>query len=105
MTHCFCRLRKLGVFLAASLLAGSALAQAKIKPDGHWRGTIGAAASYASGNNSSSSVSLNAEGVRATDGDKISVYARSLYGRTDGRTTAELLGLGGRYNLNLTTRT
>lgn len=101
----FRRLPEFGIIVAASLLAGSALAQATVKPDGRWRGTLGAAASYASGNNKSTSASLNADAVRATDGDKISLHARSLYGRTDGKTTAELFGFGGRYSLNLTART
>ncbi len=105
MPVCLRRPAKLGFLVAASIVAGSAFAQTPVKADGRWRGSIGAAASYSSGNNKSSSASLNANGMRATTSDKIAVYARSLYGRTDGKTTAELLGIGGRYNLNLTART
>jgi len=65
---------------------------------------VDVAASHASGNNDSSNFSLDADAVRATTSDKINVYARSLYGRTDGETTAELLALGGRYNFNLGAR-
>ncbi len=99
-----CRMQGIVFFAAAFALADLATAQNPVKADGRWRATIGAAASYSSGNNDSRSVNLNADAVRATTTDKVNLYVRSLYGRTAGQTTAELLGLGGRYNFNLTAR-
>ena len=95
---------ELALLLAAALNAGAAAAQPKVKPDGQWRATVGLAASYASGNTDSSSVALTAEAVRATSADKIAAFARGLYGRTDGETTADRLGFGGRYDFNLSAR-
>lgn len=83
--------------------SGLAQAQATVKPDGEFRAVVGLGASFASGNTESSSVSVNAEGVRATAQDKISVYGVGLYARSDGEVTAEQLRLGGRYDYNLTT--
>jgi putative salt-induced outer membrane protein len=91
-------------FAMACLAATSALAQPPIKADGRWRATVDVAASYSSGNSDSGNFSLNADAVRATTRDRVSAYARSLYGRTEGETTAELLGGGGRYSFNLTSR-
>jgi putative salt-induced outer membrane protein YdiY len=98
-------LHQAAVFAAVSLAVGNALAQPTVKADGQWRATIGVAASYSSGNTDSSSISLKADAVRATSSDKITAYGRALYGETDGKTNAELLGLGGRYNFNLSART
>lgn len=103
MTACS-RLRYGVCFAMASLAATAALAQAQVKTDGRWRATIDVAASYSSGNSDSGNFSLNADAVRATTRDRVNAYARSLYGRTEGATTAELLGAGGRYSFNLTPR-
>lgn len=104
MSSCFRPMHGPVLSLAAFALVGTATAQPAIKADGRWRATIGAAASFSSGNNDSSSISLNADAVRATASDKLTAYLRSLYGRTEGKTTAELFGLGGRYNFNLSAR-
>lgn len=90
---------------AVLLLADAALAQTPVKPDGIWRATIGLAASYASGNTDARSFSLNTDAVRATAHDRTAGYARAIYGKTDGTTTAELYGLGARYELNVSART
>lgn len=89
---------------AVVLVAQRAVAQTPVKSDGVWRATIGLAASYASGNTDSSSFSLNADAVRATARNRTSGYARAVYGKTDDTTTADLLGLGGRYELNVSAR-
>jgi len=103
MTACS-RLPYAVCFAVVSLAATTVLAQAQVKTDGRWRATVDLAASYSSGNSDSGNFSLNADAVRATTRDRVNVYARSLYGRTDGETTAELLGAGGRYSFNLTAR-
>jgi putative salt-induced outer membrane protein len=92
--------------LAAACLAlvGStgALAQTVAKPDGQWRGSLGAGLSEASGNNESLSANLNADVVRRTDHDKFSAYVVSQYARseTDGvrELTASLFRAGTRYD-------
>lgn len=104
MTACFHRLPGFVCLTVTSLAAATALAQPQVKTDGRWRATVDMAASYASGNSDSSNFSLNADAVRATTSDKVNIYARSLYGRTDGQTTAALLGFGGRYSFNLSAR-
>jgi putative salt-induced outer membrane protein YdiY len=94
---------KTNTTIAATILAlgaTGAYAQATVKPDGQWRYALGAAASVSSGNSDSSSLTFNGEGVRATTADKINVYGRALRAETDGETTAEQVGLGGRYERN-----
>jgi len=89
-----------------ALFAGSALAQSQ--PDGVLRGSLGLGASLASGNTKASSLSLNADAVRETTGDKITAYGRAL--RTSAKnqatgqseTTGDQLRAGGRYDLNFT---
>lgn len=104
MTACFPRSQKFASFAAASLFAGAVVAQPAIKPDGQWRAALGLSASYSSGNSDSSNVSLKADALRATADDKVTAYARAQYGRTEGTTSAELLGFGGRYDFNLSQR-
>ena len=88
---------------SAALFAGAAHAQATMKTDGKWRFALGAGASLSSGNSDSTKLNLNADGVRATELDKWSLFGRLLYGRTDGDTTDDLLELRGRYDRNLNT--
>jgi len=52
---------------------GLAHAQATVKPDGQFRASVGLGASFASGNTDSSNISLNADAVRATAQDKLSL--------------------------------
>jgi len=82
--------------------AGLAHAQATVKPDGQFRAVVGLGASFASGNTDSSNISLNADAVRATAQDKLSLYGMALYARSAGVTTGEQARLGGRYDYNLT---
>jgi putative salt-induced outer membrane protein len=83
-------------------LAASASAQPASKPDGAWRGSLGAGVSQASGNNESLTAAVNTEVVRQTVNDKISAYLQDLYVRreTDGVTelAVSLFRAGGRYD-------
>ena len=79
-----------------------AQAQATVKPDGEFRYAIGAGASYASGNTSSSSANLTGDGVRATAGSKWEFGGKAAWGRIDGVTTAENLALGTQYDHDFT---
>lgn len=101
MEHRICSAFALSSLLVAS---GAAWGQATVKPDGQWRYAVGAAASIASGNSDSKALSLNADGVRATAQDKLSLYAKALYGENEGDTTANMIGLGTRYDRNITDR-
>jgi len=98
--------------LAMPLLAGAlgampfgAAADGGLKTDGLWRGVAGAAASLSSGNTEASSLSMNLDLVRATEADKISLVANTIYGRSriDGvtRTSASKWAAAGQYDLNL----
>lgn len=89
---------------AAALVPLIAPAQVTVKPDGQFRFLLGAGASVASGNTKSSNLNLTADGVRATDLDKLTLKAQALYGSSNGTTTAERLVLGGQYNRDLTPR-
>lgn len=60
-----------------------AAAQTVARPDGAWRGSIGASLSSASGNNESVSATLSADAVRKTPDDKIAASLQSLYGRRE----------------------
>lgn len=75
---------------------------ATVKPDGEYRFAFGAGASYASGNTSASSVNLSGDGVRATNDSKWQFGGRAVWGRTEGVTTAENIGLGTQYDRDFT---
>ena len=90
-----------GLLLAAPTLV-FAQAQATIKPDGQFRYALGAGASYASGNTSSSSVNLSGDGVKATADSKWQFGGKANYGRTEGVTTVENLALGTQYDQDIT---
>lgn len=97
------------VLLAAALVGGAlasgpARAQATLKPDGQWRHAIGLGLSYASGNSESSTLTLNADGVRQTDHDKWSYFGKALRAESDGKTIGDQIGLGTRYERDLNTR-
>jgi putative salt-induced outer membrane protein len=80
-----------------------AQAQATIKPDGQFRYALGAGASYASGNTSSSSINISGDGVRADDQSKWQFGGKGLYGKSEGVTTAENATLGTQYDQNFAT--
>jgi putative salt-induced outer membrane protein len=87
--------------VAAALTGSQAMAQVIVKEDGQWRSVLSLGLSSASGNSSSSNLSLLGDGVRATKQDKWSIYGSALYGRASGTTTANILRLGTRYDWNL----
>jgi putative salt-induced outer membrane protein YdiY len=88
--------------LALGLAAAvAAQAQATVKNDGQFRAALGLGASFSSGNTKTTNLALTADGVRATDADKLSVYGNLNYARSNGTTTADQLRLGGRYDKNL----
>jgi putative salt-induced outer membrane protein YdiY len=87
--------------LTLGLVVALAHAQATVKPDGQWRSSFGLGASNASGNTRASSLTLVGDAVKATAGDRLSGYGRALYARSAGVTTGEELGLGGRYDYDL----
>jgi len=93
-----------GLIAAAALAAAPALAfaQATVKPDGQFRYALGAGASYASGNTNASSANVAGDGVRATSDSKWQFGGKALWGRTEGVTTAESIGLGTQYDRDLT---
>lgn len=82
----------------AVMASGLACAQATVKPDGVWRGALGAGLSVTDGNSKSSAFNLNAEAVRQTANDKARLYATALYGKSSGKETANLIRGGGRYD-------
>ncbi|MDH4391586.1 MAG: DUF481 domain-containing protein [Aquabacterium sp.] len=87
--------------IALSLVAAGAHAQATVKNDGQFRAALGLGASLASGNTKATNLSLNADAVRATDQNKLSLYGNLQYARSGGTTTADQLRLGARYDHNL----
>src|SRR5690606_18812837 len=97
------------VLLPAALMGGAvtsapAWAQVTLKPDGQWRHAIGLGLSYASGNSESSTLTLNADGVRQTGYDKWSYYGKALRAESDDETTGDQIGLGTRYERDINGR-
>jgi putative salt-induced outer membrane protein len=76
--------------------------------DGQWHGALSAGGAAASGNTTSQSLALSADGSKATVQDKISLYGLSNHNRSQvnglNTTTSNLLRLGGRYDFNLSDR-
>ena len=88
--------------LALGLAAAvAAQAQATVKNDGQFRAALGLGASLSSGNTKTTNLAVTADGVRATDADKLSLYGNLNYARSAGTTTADQLRLGARYDRNL----
>ncbi|MCO5120252.1 MAG: DUF481 domain-containing protein [Burkholderiaceae bacterium] len=90
--------------LGGVIASGPAHAQATLKPDGQWRHAIGLGLSYASGNSESSTLTLNADGVRQTESDKWSWYGKALRAESDDETTGDQIGFGTRYERDLNAR-
>lgn len=94
-----------GLVVAGSVaLPQPASAQATLKPDGKWRHAVGLGLSYASGNSKSTTLTVNADGVRQTRQDKWSWYGKALRARSDGETTGDQIGLGSRYDRDIDER-
>ena len=58
---------RIAIALLALAAATSAIAQTVSKPDGAWRGSLGASLTSSDGNNESTSASLSADAVRQRD--------------------------------------
>ncbi|MCW5636804.1 MAG: DUF481 domain-containing protein [Rubrivivax sp.] len=84
--------------------AGGAHAQATVKEDGQWRAALGAAYTASGGNTRSTTLSGMADAVRATAGDKTSLYASTLYGSSQGSKTADQWRLGAKHDRNLSSQ-
>lgn len=95
--------RVLGVF--PLVFSASLALAADPAADGQWHGALSAGGAAASGNTTSQSLALTADGAKATAQDKISLYGLSNYNRSQisgvNTTTSNLLRLGGRYDYNL----
>ncbi|MBL8324045.1 MAG: DUF481 domain-containing protein [Rubrivivax sp.] len=90
------------VATAAALTAsGVASAQATVKEDGQWRAALSASYTASGGNTRSTTLAGSADAVRATRGDKTSLYANALYGSSRGTKTADLWRLGAKHDWNL----
>lgn len=96
----------LSLAVLGCLVSTATLAQ--VKTDGLWRGTGGAALSATSGNSSTSALSLNADMVRATTQDKITLGANANYARSKtagvSTTSANQWSGFGQYDFNLSSR-
>jgi putative salt-induced outer membrane protein YdiY len=87
--------------LALCSLSAVATAQATVKNDDRLRSAFGLGASFASGNTDATNLSVTADGVRATDEDKLSLYLRGQYARSNDSTTADQTRLGARHDQNI----
>lgn len=80
---------------------------AQTAPDNLWHGNVAVGGAATSGNSSTQTFNLNADGARATVDDKISLRALVNYGNStvNGIKTrnAELYRVGGRYDYNVST--
>ncbi|MCW5605632.1 MAG: DUF481 domain-containing protein [Burkholderiales bacterium] len=101
-------LRNAVPFLLSMSLATTAYAQTVPKPDGLWRGSLGAGLTATAGNTDSATVTINADAVRQTQRDKLGGYLQAIYGRQDvaGGTerTSDLLRGGATYNRDFNER-
>ena len=83
-------MRKPAAILVLLALSQVAAAQTVAKPDGAWRGSVGAGLNSSSGNNESTSASLNADAVRQREHDKLIASVLSLYSRSETNGVEEL---------------
>lgn len=96
-------------FFPLALVTCSVFAQTSPKPDGLWRGSLGAGLTAASGNTESVTYSVNGDAVRQTGTDKLNGYLQGLYGRREANGATErasdLLRAGGKYDRDINERT
>jgi putative salt-induced outer membrane protein YdiY len=96
------------VLASLALAACDAHAQTMPKPDGEWRGALGAGFTASSGNIDSVTYSINGDAVRQTSRDKLNGYLQATYGRreVDGVTerTSDLMRAGAKYDRDLNDR-
>jgi len=84
-------------------------AEDAVKPDGQWRGFVNAGASFASGNTTSRSGNLAAEGTKNTERNKLHHYLSALYGvqrdsNGENRQTANQIRGGTKYDHDINPR-
>jgi putative salt-induced outer membrane protein YdiY len=82
-------------------LASASFAQVNVVKDGQWRSAIGLGLTNSTGNTKSTSLSLNADAVRASSYDKWAFYGKGLYAKDDEGTTSDLIRLGTRYDRDI----
>jgi len=102
-------MHRAGAFVFSfSLVVCPVFGQTMPKPDGEWRGSLGAGLTATSGNTDSVAYSFNGDAVRLTDFDKASGYLQGTYGKrdVDGVTerTADQARAGVQYDRNLNDR-
>ena len=90
-----------GAFALLLAWVPDASAQLLIKPDNLWRYSLGVGGSVSSGNNSSKSLNVTVDALKASDQDKWTLYGRLLYGESDDETTADQVNAGARYDRDL----
>jgi putative salt-induced outer membrane protein YdiY len=78
-----------------------AQATATLVPDDRWHFALGAGATVVSGNNSSRSLNIGAEGVKLSDHDRIGLYGRTLDVETEDQ-RSRTLAAGAGYNRDFT---
>lgn len=98
------RLARTALTLAAFAASDATFAQATVKEDGQWRAALGIAYTASGGNTRATTLSGMADAVRATAGDKTSLYASALYGSSQGTKTADQWRLGAKHDINLTSQ-
>ena len=82
--------------------AAFAQSQATVKPDGQFRYALGAGASVASGNTSTSSLNVDGQAVRVDADSKFLFGGKAVQAKTNHDTTAENITLGSQYDKDLT---
>lgn len=97
--------------LAFVMLANTmpVVAQTQPKPDGLWRGALGAGITATAGNTDSVTYAINGDAVKQTPRDKIRGYVQAVYGRRESDSgaaerTSDLLRAGGAYDRNMNER-
>jgi len=98
------RIALVAATISMALAGQAAWAQATVKEDGQWRAALGAAYTASGGNTRATTLSGMADAVRATTGDKTSLYASALYGSSQGTKTADQWRLGAKHDWNLSTQ-
>ncbi len=101
--------RSLCLTAAACLSSAAALGAEPPKPDGQWRGSLGAGLNITQATTDSLNINLTGDAVRATAQDQWNFAAALLYGSAEDAagvktTNANLGRLGGRYAYDLSPR-
>ena len=101
--------RTLVLALAGLAITMPVFAQTRPKPDGLWRGALGAGITATAGNTDSITYAINGDAVNQTPYDKMSGYIQAVYGRREAvggtERTSDLVRAGGLYNRDWNERT